>query len=461
MSLAGNIVLTYLLLPGDFGLVSMLAVFTSLIYVFTDCGLSDGLLMRPNPTDRDFNTVFYFNLAVGTLICLIYAGLSGVVARFFGHPQLQAVMVAFGLGAIVSSMLIAQQAKLRSRLQFKKLALINVLATTLALCVAVGMAVAHSGYWALVELQVGYSGFYLLLLVAFSKWNLRLEFDVQRFKELWKFGVNLLFSTIITQVSQNIFTLVLGKYYNPTQAGYMGQAQKMQQTPTNSLEMAISSTSYVVIAKYETKAEKNRQILNMFNVITLALSLALLTLAALSQPLIDFVFPDTWQPVVPYFRMMLLWGLVYPVNNFMMIVFKLFNHTAVIRNIMAVEKTLIVVVAFALCRFGVLAMLGGAIALSCLSFMLYIDQASRQTGIPRLAFARRYAANLVLGLVTGAATWGATLLSSNSLVSLLIALPVAAGVALAGCRLFNPHVLEIVASRLKGRREAKTATDSQ
>ncbi len=308
ISLADNIILTYLLAPEDFGLVSMLAVFTGLIFVFVDCGLSDGLLMRGNPTDRDFNTVFYFNVAVGTAIAILYCSISPLVARFLGRPELQPLMVAFGLGAILSGLSIAQATRLRSQLQFRRIAIINIMSISLALVTAIVMAECGLRYWALVELQVGFSGFYLLQLILFSKWHLRWEFDVESFKHLWKFGVNLLFSTIVNQVSQNIFTLILGKYYNPARAGYMGQAQKLQQTPTNSIEMAISSTSFVLISKYSTVQEKCAAILRMFGVMTFVNSLFMAAFLSLSYPIIDVIFSDKWLPVVPYFCWMLAWG---------------------------------------------------------------------------------------------------------------------------------------------------------
>lgn len=81
-----------------------------------------------------------------------------------------------------------------------------------------------------------------------------------------------------------------------------------------------------------------------------------------------------------------LGGLVYPVGNFMSIIFKIYDKTAVIRNGMIIEKTSVVVLAFALYPLGVYAMIGAAIALSMLSLTLYVCFASRLMSIGKMRF---------------------------------------------------------------------------
>ncbi len=432
VSLGGNIVLSYLLMPEDFGLVAMVGVFTSLIFVLVDCGLSDGLLTMGKPSDRDFNTVFFFNIAVGTALCITYAAISPWVASYFNRPELQPVICALGVGAFFSSMTISQMTKLRSHLQFKKLAAINIAAISIALTIAIVMALNGMKYWALVELQVGFSFSYWLLLVLTSRWTLRWEFDTARFKQLWKFGVNLLASTILTQTAQNIFAFVIGKYITATHAGYMGQAQKLQQTPTNSLESAISTTAYVLIAQKETDGEKCRAVEDMFGVVTFINCAFCFLLLALSYPLIDFIFPEKWLPTIPYFRLLLCWALVYPVCNFMMVIFKVFDRTAVIRNVLLIEKALIVMSAFLLYPFGVEAIILAAIGLSCVTFVLYSLFASRITGIKASTFFKTYLSHVaMLAVVGGTAFAAATLaLPAASWVAILTGLT-AYGVALA------------------------------
>lgn len=448
ISLVGNLVLAYVLMPEDFGLVASLAVFTSVQYALIDCGMSDGLLSMSRPTRRDFNTVFYFNVVVGTALCLTYVLLAPWVAEWFGRWELCAMMRAFGVGALLSGLTIAQMTRLRSQLQFRKIAIINLCAVSLALAVAVVMALLGCRYWALVELQVGYTAWVLMGLLVSSNWQLRWEFDVACFKRLWHFGVNLLCSTLLTQISQNIFTTLLGKYYHQVQAGYMLQAQKLQQTPVNALEMSLSGTSMVLIAKSEQPAERSRLVLRMFGVVSLAVAVLCGWLLAVSHPVIDVLFKDAWLPVVPYFRLMLLWGMVYPMGNFMMVVFKLFNRTSVIRNVLLVEKSLVIALAWWLYRYGVVVMIAGATSLSLLSLLWYMSMAQRVTGIAMRQWLSIYAGNVLLGLTLAAATYGVIRLIGGSLIQLVVGSVVFVALLAVACRIWRREYYDEVLSRV-------------
>lgn len=449
ISLGGNIVLSYLLSPQDFGIIAMLGVFTSLIFVFVDCGLSDGLLMYEKPTNRDFNTVFYFNLGVGIVVFFIYILISPFVASFFGRQEIQKIMNIFGIGAIISGLNIAQMTKLRSKLEFKKIALINMGSALSSLIVSVIMAKLGFGYWALVALQVCYSMFNLLYLILFSKWHLRLEFDVYRFKQLWHFGMNLLLSTLVTQMSRNIFAFVIGKYCAPAQAGYIGQAQKLQETPTNSLESTISVTSYVLIAKNKKDSDKSNGFIQMFDVMTFVNTMFCALLLSLSLPIIDFVFPEKWLPVVPYFRMMLCLGLISPVCNFMMVIFKLFNKTSIIRNVLLIEKTFVIIFAFLLYPFGFFAIIGAAIVLSVITFLLYMYYASKIGKINKKDFIKIYSENIAIGAVIGSLVYLSTNIISNSFVSVLIGSCLFLFLMLVACRMLKREYYEYMTHFIK------------
>ena len=395
VSLVGNIVLAALLTPDDFGLVAMLGVFTSLVYALVDCGMSDGLLREAQPTDRDFNTMFYFNVAAGVLIGLLFVALSPVVAHFFGRAELQPVMAVLGLGPVFSGLTIAQTTRLRSQLRFRRVAHINVGAIVLALTVAIVMAWQGLRYWAMVELQVGFSFFYWVLLLVASRWHLRWEFDTARFKQLWRFGVNLLMSTLVVQLSQNIVAALLGKFYSATQAGFMGQAQKLQQAPVAALESGVSNATYVMMAKHTDSHEQDRAYVRVYRIFTLVLLVCCAVGIALGPELVGWLFPERWLPTVPYLQLLLAWAMVYPLGGFFMVMLKLRDRTAIVRNIILAERAAIILAALLLWPWGVTAMIVAFIAISVLAVLCYVWQVSRVSTIRPLRLVTIYLLNLL------------------------------------------------------------------
>ena len=452
LSLAGNLVLAYLLTPDDFGLLAMVSIFSGLIIVLVDAGMGDALLQYKEPTRKDFNTVFFFNLAVAVALTLAYIALARPVALFFARPELQGIMYGLAPGPLLYGLTVTQQTRLRSRLRFKTIAVINLAAVTLALTAAVATALAGGRYWALVVLQTGYPAAILLLLVIFTRWQLRPEFDRHTFARLWKFSVNLLLYTIFNMLAQYVFPMVLGWKFSATKAGYMSQAQKLHQTPATSIETALSLTSYVLIAKKEDPAERRAAVLRMFGVITLVNSLIAAAMCSLAQPLIATLFRDDWLPVVPYLRLMALWGLFYPIGTHMLLAFKLYDRTRVIRNVSLFEKSAIVAAALLLYPWGIETVIIAATLISLIALVIYITAAARLMGHRS---GRRYATllagSLLIAMFAAAAAYAVTLAPLTPWLTLLAAATTFLAVAAATIRLIRPDYITYLTARIRHR----------
>ena len=66
-----NIIMARLLLPSEYGLVAMLAIFLQISQVFIDSGFTNALIQRKNRTEVDYSTVFYFNIFISVVFYLI------------------------------------------------------------------------------------------------------------------------------------------------------------------------------------------------------------------------------------------------------------------------------------------------------------------------------------------------------------------------------------------------------
>ncbi|MBQ2562618.1 MAG: oligosaccharide flippase family protein, partial [Muribaculaceae bacterium] len=59
-----GIVLARLLTPGDYGIVGVLTIFTLLAGNLQSSGFTQALINLKNPSDKDYNSVFWFNVIV-------------------------------------------------------------------------------------------------------------------------------------------------------------------------------------------------------------------------------------------------------------------------------------------------------------------------------------------------------------------------------------------------------------
>ena len=307
ISFLSNICLSYFVVPEEYGIVASLAVFTNIIFVLLDCGMSDGIMRYKDATDKDFNTLFWFNTFMGVMLCVTYNILAPFVADYLNIPETEGVMRLLGFGAILSAMTISQATKQRYTLNFKKMSLINLatVASMAATCIIMGWF--GCGYWAVAMLTFGFSFYMLLYLFVFTKWRVRFEFSMKTFRDLWRFGVNLLFTVLTTQVAQNLYSFMLGKF-SPAQSGYFVQGQKLENAPMKSMESTITYTSFVMITKEHDEEKRRKEFVKVYGAIAVIMFSFMGLAFSLCEPLIDLIFPEKCTPVVIYFRFLVLLG---------------------------------------------------------------------------------------------------------------------------------------------------------
>ena len=121
-----GIILARLLLPAEYGLVSMAMVFVIVLQVFIDSGFSAAIIQRKNLTNTDLSTVFYINLILSTLAYIILFFSAGEIAEFYNEPQLLKIVRVLSLLVFLFALSIVQNSlltrdvnfKLRTRIEF-------------------------------------------------------------------------------------------------------------------------------------------------------------------------------------------------------------------------------------------------------------------------------------------------------------------------------------------------------
>lgn len=80
-----SVLLARILMPEDFGLMGMLAIFIALSQTFIESGLGVGLIQRQDRKDVDFSTLFVFNLVVSGFFYLLLFFSAPFIASFLDN----------------------------------------------------------------------------------------------------------------------------------------------------------------------------------------------------------------------------------------------------------------------------------------------------------------------------------------------------------------------------------------
>lgn len=211
-----GIILARMLTPADYGVIAMLTVFLAISQTFIDSGFSNAIIRKIDRTEKDMATMFFFNIGMSLFCYAVIFLLAPFIAQFYAMPELTLVLRVLALKIIVQSFNAVQTTTLVIRIDFKKQAKISLVCAVIS--GAVGIFFAYNGYgvWALVIQALFSTVLMSTLYWLVVRWRPTCFFSRESFKYLFSYGSKLLISGIIDTVYNNIYPLIIGKYYTPT-----------------------------------------------------------------------------------------------------------------------------------------------------------------------------------------------------------------------------------------------------
>ncbi len=307
-----TIILARLLTPEDFGLVAMVMVFFVVSAAFVESGFSSALIREKTITDIDKSTTFIFNLVVSLII---YAGLffaAPAIAAFFKQPELVWIVRVMGLNLIINALTIIQRATLTQQIDFKTQTKIRLVAVFISGAVGIAMAFTGFGVWSLVA-KIGVMALInMVLLWVVNPWRGRLQFSVESFRRLFNFGYKILLAGLIDRIYQQIYQLLIGRFFSAATLGYYSQAHNFSNMTINTLFRSIERVIYPVLARLNDdrgQLKKGyRQIVKLSSFFILPV---LVMLGILAEPVLVTFVGEKWLPSVFFLQLLCISGATY------------------------------------------------------------------------------------------------------------------------------------------------------
>ena len=366
-----GIILARILSPQEFGLIGMLTIFIAISQSLIDSGFSNALIRKKECTQRDYSTVFFFNLAVSLFCYFLLFIFSGLISTFFHEPQLKFLIQVLGLGLILNSFGIIQLTILTKNINFKLQTKVSLVATLGSGIVAITMALKGFGVWSLVAQTLSRFALTSLFYWIWTKWKPLWIFSRKSFKELFSFGSKLLVSGLIDTTYRNIYYLLIGKYFSALELGYYTRADQFQALPSSNLQTIIGRVSFPILSgiqddKIQLKSNY-KKLIRMTMLITFMLMFGL---AVIAKPLVLTLIGEKWSPCVVYLQMLCFVGMLYPLHALNLNMLKvegrsdLFLRLEIIKKIIAIPAIIIGIL------FGIKIMILGMIVNSLIAYYI-------------------------------------------------------------------------------------------
>lgn len=310
-----GIVLARLLSPDEYGLIGICLIFNTVLSGIVDSGFSNALIRKKDCTDDDYNTMFLTNLGFSIVLYGLLFVCSPLVAHFFGRQELTALVRATGLLLFFNALSITQVTILTKRIDFKTKTKASLISAILSGIVGIAMAYTGFGVWALVGQMLSKQLLYTLCLWVLNKWWPTLKFSALSFRYMWGFGWKLLVSGLLNNIWNQLYQVVVGKFYSPATLGQYTRSNEYASIFSSNLTTIIQRVSYPVLS--EIQDDKQRMVEGYRRVIKMTMfvtAICMISLGAVAEPLIYCLIGPQWHEAATYLPLICISMAFYPLH---------------------------------------------------------------------------------------------------------------------------------------------------
>lgn len=355
-----GIILARLLAPADYGLLGLIMIFAAFSFVLVESGFGQALIRKQEANDTDYNTVFYFNIIVSVLLYILLFFSAPLISRYFNQPQLTNIGRVIFLAILFNAFYLVPFAMMVKEMNFKSVAKVNLFATLLSGMIGVVLAILKFGVWSLVAQQVTFHFFRMIAYQYFVKWKPKALFSFKIIVEFWSYSIHILGTSLLNVIFNNLYVLILGKYYQKTDVGYYTQANKLSETFNFSFQQILLGSTFSMFSQIQDDTERLRRIFREITKKTAIISIpVMLVFIAIATPFISVLLSDKWLFSVHYFQLLCLASLTTPFFALNISILNARGFSKVTFKLELIKKGLILLSVLVCFHFGIISMLWG------------------------------------------------------------------------------------------------------
>ncbi len=366
-----SIILARLLSPDDYGLLGIIAIFTAVCSAIIDGGLSNALIRKKNATPEDYNTIFILNIVMSLMLYGVIFFLAPYIADFFGRDELIALTRVSSLTLVIGAFAMVQQTLLTKKIDFKTQTKITIIVSLVSGVVGIVLAFLSFGVWALVAQTLTSQCLKTILLWIFNCWIPKLKFSYNSFRELFGFGWKLMISQLLNTIWQELYQVVVGKYYSPATLGQYTRAKGFSQLFSKNLTNVIQRVTFPVLSNIQDEKARMfgayRRIIKTTMFIT---AISMFFLGAISEPLLYCLIGEKWHEASTYLPLICIAGSLYPLHAINLNMLQVQGRSDLFLGLEVVKKIIAMLPLFVGAFVGIMPMLYVNLLTGIISFFL-------------------------------------------------------------------------------------------
>ena len=245
----GTIIMARLLVPEDFGLVTMVVTFSLLIQNFGLNGFTEAVVQSEDITQNQMSRLFWVNLLIMSALTLGFIAISPVIVWFYKEPQLRKISVALAFSILFGGLSTCHLALLTRNMKFKIYSMVQVGAALLSTSLGIIMAIQGYGYWSLVSRRISLALLTALLAWLFCRWLPSLPGKGPSIRPLLAFGLKTYGNYLLSYIRNNLDRILIGKAFGKAPLGHYDRANQLSSLLPNQLTIGLSGVGVAALSR--------------------------------------------------------------------------------------------------------------------------------------------------------------------------------------------------------------------
>ena len=409
-----GIFMARMLSPEDYGITALPGVFLAIAGTLMDAGFSSALVRKPELTEKDLSTSFFYSLFVGIFCYLAIFFAAPWIANFYAIPILEPLVRVTALMFLWGPLGTPQSVLLQRKLDFKTPARISIITKIVGSVVGLFFAYFGYGLWALVIMGV-VSSFLSTILTWFAvKWLPKAGWSKESFSYLWNFGNKIIVTYIIDQLYQNITPIVIGKYYTPAQLGQYNRAEGYANLPSKQVTGMLQNVTFPVLSRLQEDRDKlTEKYRLMIKTLSFVITPVMMGLAALANPLVLVLIGEKWAPCIIFLQVMCFTKCLYPIHSLNVNLLMVTGRSDLYLKLEVTKKILGVIMLIVTLPISVMALVWGNLVYSIVLLVVNTFYTSKLISVSLVTQLKDIIPSWLLSFVMFLCVWGYTQLVEN------------------------------------------------
>lgn len=393
-----NVVMARLLLPEDYGIIAIILVFITISQIFIDGGVATALIQEKNKTERDYSTVFSFNIVVSILCYLIIYGTAPFISKFY-NTDITLYLRIQSIGIIIYSFSAIHRVRMTVDVNFKSIAKVTLISAIISGIVGIILAYNGFGVWALISQYLTSAIMTTVLFTVLQRWKPICLFDLSSFKRLFSFGARLLGANIIDRIYMNMYPILIGKFYTSSQLGYFSRAEQFSALPSTTCSDVFMRVTYPIMSTINEETELvkvYRKFISLSSYIIFPIILAVILLA---KPIVLILLTEKWKEIIPLVQILCFGTILDHISAINRNMLYVKGRADLALRLEVIKKITAIFILFVSLPFGLIGLCAGKALYGLLAMLLNSAYTKKLINVSIMEQIKDFSPSLIMGII--------------------------------------------------------------